>query len=294
MQKRKIAAGVAAVGIGIAGALAAISPALAGPVTVKGITTHTVVAAAVAPAGNTEEAIATCGAGELRTGGGYVINSTVTDWQVYVDAPLNGKSWLVEVVNNDAQPLSFSAYAICAKSVPGKKGVSGYTTHVVVAQVDVPAGVTGEADATCGAGELLTGGGYQVDNISSNWSIYLNGPSASTTWTDEIDNEVPLTTTYDAFAVCLAKKNSTPITKLTTSIVDTMATVPANSVMTADVSCGANELMTSGGHVINSIGQDWIIPGSAPITGNDWQVKVADLDTFSRDFFSIAVCLAAA
>jgi hypothetical protein len=294
VQKRKIAAGFAAVGLGLAGALAAISPALAGPVSVKGITTHTVIANSTAPAGNDGSAEATCGANELLVGGGYTINSTVTDWQVYIDAPLNGKSWLVELINNDAQPLSFSAYAICAKSVPGKKGVSGYTTNVVSAQVDAPALMTAEADATCPAGQLLTGGGYEVENVSSNWSIYLNAPSASTTWTVEIDNEVPLTTTYNSFAVCLAKKNGNPITKLTTSTVDTMATVPANSVQTADVSCPANQLMTGGGHVIQSIGQDWVIPSSAPIASNDWQVKVADLDTFSRVFFSIAVCLAKA
>jgi hypothetical protein len=294
VQKRKIAAGVVAVGIGVAGALAAISPALAGPVSVKGITTHTVVATATAPAGNTGEAEAACGASQLLVGGGYTVSGTSTDWQVYVDAPLNGTTWLVEPVNLSAQPLTFSAYAICAKSVPGKKGVSGYTTHVVSGQVDVPAGMTGEADATCGAGELLTGGGYQVDNISSNWSVYLNAPSASNVWTVEIDNEVPLTTTYDSIAVCLAKKNGMPVTALTVSNVFAAATVPANSVQTADVSCGPNELMTGGGHVIDSIGQDWMIPASAPITGNDWQVKVADLDTFSRDFDSIAMCLAKA
>ena len=50
--------------------------------------------------------------------------------------------------------------------------------------------------------------------------------------------------------------------------------------------------MTGGGHVIESIGQDWSIQASAPISKNDWQVKVADLDNFSRDFDSIAVCLA--
>jgi len=294
VQKRKIAAGVAAVGLGLAGALAAVSPALAGPVSVNGITTHTVVTTASAPAGNTGEAIAKCGTGQLRTGGGYVINSTVTDFQVFIDAPLNGKSWLVELVNNDAQPLSFSAYAICAKSVPGKKGVTGYITHVVNSSVDAPPLMTQEADASCPAGELLTGGGYEVESVSSNWSVYLNAPSASNVWTVEIDNEVPVTTTYDSSAVCLAKKNGNPVTALAVSTVDTMATVPAMSVQTADVSCGANELMTGGGHVIQSIGQDWIIPANAPITGNDWQVQVADLDTFSRVFFSIAQCLAAA
>jgi hypothetical protein len=294
VQKRKIAAGVAAVGLGLAGALAAISPALAGPVSVKGITTHTVIVTATAPAGNTSEAEATCGANQLLVGGGYSFSGTSTDWQLIIDAPLNGKTWLVEPVNFAAQPQSFSAYAICAKSVPGKKGVSGYTTHVVDTSVNVPANQTGEADASCPAGELLTGGGYQVANVSPNWSVYLNAPTANGTWTVEIDNEVPVTTTFDSLAVCLAKKNGNPVTALTVSTVDTDTTAPANSVQTADVSCGANQLMTGGGHVIFSIGQDWAIPTSAPIATNDWQVTVADLDTFSREFHSIAVCLAKA
>jgi hypothetical protein len=294
VKKHTIAAGVVAVGIGIAGALTAVSPALAGPVAVKGITTQTVIASATAPAGDTGEADATCGAGELLVGGGYVVNSTSTDWRIYVDAPLNGTTWLAEPVNFSAQPLSFSAYAICAVSVPGKKGVSGYTTQVVQAQVDVAANQTGEADATCAAGELRTGGGYDVFNVSDNWSAYTNAPLNNDTWTVEIDNEVPLTTTFDSYAVCLAKKNSKPVEGLTVSTVDTPATVPPNSVQTADVSCGPKQLMTGGGHVIASIGPFWSIQASAPITGNDWQVNVADLDNFSRDFDSIAVCLAKA
>jgi hypothetical protein len=294
VQKRKIAAGVAAVGLGLAGALAAVSPALAGPVSVKGITTHIVTANATAPAGNTSEAEATCGANQLLVGGGYAFSGTSTDWQLIIDAPLNGHTWLVEPVNFGAQPLSFSAYAICAKSLPGKKGVSGYTTDVVDTTVDAPAMQTQEVDAACPAGDLLTGGGYQVANVSPSWSIYLNAPTATGVWTVEIDTEVPVTTTVDALAVCLAKKNGQPVTALMVSTVDTDTTVPANAVQTADVSCGANQLMTGGGHVIFSIGQDWSIQASGPIGTNDWQVQVADLDTFSREFHSIAVCLAAA
>jgi len=294
VQRHSIAAGVAAVGIGLAGAMVAIAPAVAGPVSVRGITTQTVIATATAPAGETGEAEATCGSGELLVGGGYVISGTSTDWQVYVDAPLNGTTWLVEPVNFAAQPLDFSAYAICALSVPGKKGVSRYTTQVVETAVNVPANQTGEADATCPTGELLTGGGYQVANVSSNWSIYLNAPTASDTWTAEIDNEVPLTTTYDSFAVCLAKKNSKPVTALTTSTVSTASTVAGNSSETADVSCGAHQLMTGGGHVMDSIGQDWLIAASAPVASNEWQVQADVIDNVSRDFDSIAVCLSKA
>jgi len=294
VQRHAIGAAVAAIGLGLAGALVAMAPALAGPVSVRGITTQTVIETATAPAGETAEAEATCGSGQLLVGGGYVISGTSTDWQVYVDAPLNGNTWLVEPVNFAAQPLDFSAYAICALSVPGKKGVSKYTTQVVTTAVNVPANETGEADATCPAGELLTGGGYEVDNVSSNWSIYLNAPTSSDTWTAEIDNEVPVTTTYNSFAVCLAKKNGKPVTALTTSTVSTAGTVAANSSQTADVSCAAHELMTGGGHVIDSIGQDWLIATSAPIASNDWQVQAVDLDTVSRDFDSIAVCLSKA
>jgi len=294
VHKSRIAAGAAAVGIGIAGAMAAVSPAFAGPVSVNGITTHIVVAHATAPAGDTGHAEAKCPAAQLLVGGGYVVNSTATDWQVYSDSPLNGTTWLVEPVNFSAQPLHFSAYAICAKSVPGKKGISGYTTQVVDATVNVPANQTGEADASCPAGDLLTGGGYEVDNVSANWSIYLNAPTSSGTWTAEIDNEVPLTTTYDSFAVCLANKNSNPITGLTTSTVDVAATVPANSVQTADASCGSSALLVGGGHVMDSIGQDWLIAASGPAGATDWQAKAADLDSVSREFHSIAVCLAKA
>jgi hypothetical protein len=52
--------------------------------------------------------------------------------------------------------------------------------------------------------------------------------------------------------------------------------------------------MTGGGHEIASIGQNWSIQVSAPVSANDWRVKVADLDSFSRDFNSIAICLAKA
>jgi hypothetical protein len=46
--------------------------------------------------------------------------------------------------------------------------------------------------------------------------------------------------------------------------------------------------------VMDSIGQDWLIAASAPVTSNDWQVEAVDLDSVSRDFDSIAMCLAKA
>lgn len=291
MRRHLIAAGAAAVSIGLVGAMTAISPALAGPVNVKGVTTVTVTGAATAPANDTSQAEASCGPGQLLVGGGYVIDSTSTAWQVYVDAPLNNGTWLAELVNNGTQPLNYSAYAVCAETVAGKKGVTGYTTTVADTSVNVPANETGEADATCPTGDVLTGGGYEVTNVSSNWSIYLDAPTATGTWTAEIDNEVPLTTNYTSFAVCLAKTNSKPVTALASVNVDAGATVPANSDQTADVSCDAHEVLLGGGYVMESIGQDWLIAATAPTAGNEWQVQADDLDSNSRDFSSVAVCL---
>jgi hypothetical protein len=289
MKKRMIAVGVAATVLGFV--VLPMGSALAGPIAVKGITTQTVSTQVTAAAQQTGEADATCPAGELLVGGGYTVDSTVTDWSVYVDAP-DGQTWLVEIVNNDAQPLNFTAYATCAMSVPGKKGITGLTTHVVQAQVDTPANQTGEADATCGANELLTGGGYDVYNVSPNWSIYSNAPLNSNTWFVEIDNEVPLSTTFDSFAVCLGKTNGKPIKGLTTNTVVANAIAGANQVQTAAATCGPKQLMTGGGGGIESVGQDWRTVDNAPTPSGSWTVEIADLDSFSRPFDSVAICLA--
>ena len=296
MHRHALTAGVATVSGGILAAMMAISPAVAGPVAVHGITTDIVTATATVAADSVNSAEAACGTGELLVGGGYTVNGTLTDRQVFIDAPTNNNSWLVEVVNpSPASPsLSFSAYAICAMSVPGGTAVSAYTTNVVTTEVNASANDTAEADAICPAGQLRTGGGYDVVNVDSLWSVYLNGPISSDTWTVEIDNEEPVTTTFHSYAVCLAKKNSKPITNMAVSTVFAAATAPANSTQTADVSCDPKALMTGGGHEIASIGQDWAIQASAPVSANDWQVGVSDLDSFSRDFDSIAICLAKA
>lgn len=288
-------ASAAAISSGVAISMMAISPAAAQPPRGRGITTRVVTATATVAANNTGEADATCGAGELLLGGGYAVQGTSTAWRIYVDAPLNDTSWLVEPVNFSSQPLTFSAYAICARSMPGRTGIGAYTTHEVWAGVDAPSHNTAEAEVSCPAGELRTGGGYDVFNISSNWSIYVNAPFGSDIWNVEIDNEVPLTTTFHSYAVCLAKKNGDPITNLSVSTVYTSATAAPYSVQSADVSCGHSSVLTGGGHEIASIGPYWSIQASAPTpTRSGWQVKVADLDNYSRPFSPFAVCLARA
>jgi hypothetical protein len=291
----RIAAGAMAIGLGIAGAVIAGSPALAGPVSVDNITTHIVVGSATVAANETGEAEADCPAGQLLVGGGYRVTGTNTDWRIYLDAPTSaGTGWLVEPISLSAQPIKFAAYAVCAKSVAGTTGLSGYTTQVVDSQISAASAQTSEVDATCPAGELLTGGGYVVADIDSHWSVYLNAPTASGTWTAEIDNEEPVAVMFDSFAVCMGHTNSQPVTALTVNTVNASATAPANSVKGVSASCGSTDVLVGGGQVIDSIGQDWSFQVGAPTTSNTWRAKVSDLDTFPRTFHAVAMCLAAA
>ena len=295
MKNRTIAASIAAL-LGVAALVVPAGPAQAGVKSVAGITTTTVTVAASAPAGNDGEAEATCGAGTLLVGGGYDVNSPADNWIVYANAPINGTTWLVEVINFDqSQPLSFTSYAVCATSVAGKKGITGYTTHTVFSNVNAPANQTAEADATCSAGQILTGGGYSVANVSENWSIYLDTATSSTTWTAEIDNEVPATTSYDSFAVCLAKTNGTPVTKLTTVATAVEVDAPGNgTVGVAEATCAKKSIMLGGGFVVFSIGQDYRTVESSPLSATSWQAGLRNDDGVDRDLDATVNCLSKA
>jgi hypothetical protein len=295
MKHRAIAASTAAL-LGLAALAISAGPAQASAQSVAGITTTTVAANSAAPAGNDGEAEATCAPGTLLVSGGYAVNSPADNWIVYSNAPINGNTWLVEVINFDQnQPLSFTSYAVCATSVAGKKGITGYTTHTVFSSVDAPANQTAEADATCAAGQILTGGGYSVENVSENWSIYLDAPTGTGTWTAEIDNEVPLTTTYDSFAVCLAKTNGKPVTKLATSTASAQVDAPGNgTVGVAQATCGKKQLMIGGGFVVDSIGQAYRTVETEPVAGVDWQTGLRNDDGVDRDTDAVVSCLSKA
>jgi len=290
MKARTIAAGIGTATLAVALAVVLPGQALAGPPSVKGITTQTVVTTVGVIPNSTGEADATCGAGELLLSGGYTVSAASSDWAVYLDAPTTASTWTVEIVNLDpSQSLSYSAYAVCAVSLPGKNALSGYTTHLVSANVNAPSPSNSEADAACAAGQLLVGGGYEVDNVSLNWSAYVNGPLNASTWFVEIDNESGADTMFHAFAICLARTNNKAITGLTESTSATNSSAPA-----ADASCGAKTLMTGGGYQIHSIGQEWRNAEDFPVSATTWRVGLTDLDSFSRVYDTFAVCLAKA
>ena len=292
MRVRTISAGVATAALGIALVVIPQSAAFAGPVTVAGITTHIVTATGTAPVNNWDEAVAKCPNGQLRLGGGYSIDSTATDWQVMDEAPTGTRGWTATIINYDlSQTLNYSVYAVCAKNAPGKNGLDGLSTTTVYTAKTTPASVTDEADVSCAAGQVVTGGGYAVTNISPNYTIYVNAELNTSTWLVEIDNEVPATTDYDAYAVCLCRTNGKPLKNLALSVVATHSTAPANGAATGDAACPATSLMTGGGFQNYSIGQDYLTPQSAPVSATTWRSGITDLDSFDREFDTFAFCL---
>lgn len=113
MRKRTLAAAGAALGLGLVLAVTLFGVAEAGPTTVKGLTSHIVTASATATAGSVSQAEAACAPDELMTGGGFQEASVGSDDKVFINAPLDEHTWLVELVNNSGFDFQFQAYAIC-------------------------------------------------------------------------------------------------------------------------------------------------------------------------------------
>ena len=113
MRKRTLAVAGAALGLGLVLAVTLFGVAEAGPASVKGLTTHTVTVTATATAGSVSQAEAACAPDELMTGGGFQLASVGSDDKVFIDAPLDQQTWLVELVNNSSFDFQFQAYAIC-------------------------------------------------------------------------------------------------------------------------------------------------------------------------------------
>ncbi len=113
MSRRTIAALCAAVGLGLVIAVTMSATASAKPKGVAGLAQRTVQAHITAPAHNTSEVQAWYDPDELLTGGGYTIFSVGHDDKVYVNAPYQDRSWLVEFVNDTDFNIELYAFTVC-------------------------------------------------------------------------------------------------------------------------------------------------------------------------------------
>jgi len=62
----------------------------------------------------TRNAIATCPAGTMATGGGYWIDFGEKSARVQINAPNGGTTWRVLITDATTEPIDFHAYVICA------------------------------------------------------------------------------------------------------------------------------------------------------------------------------------
>ena len=62
----------------------------------------------------TRNAIATCPAGTMATGGGYWIDFGEMSARVQINAPYGGNSWRVLITDATTEAIDFHAYVICA------------------------------------------------------------------------------------------------------------------------------------------------------------------------------------
>jgi hypothetical protein len=103
----------AAIVLGTGITLVTTGAAQAGPNNVKGLTNNIVTVQVTVPANDVQQAEPTCPANQLLTGGGYQDASVGSDDKVFVNAPLNKQTWLVEMVNNSGFDIQLTAFAVC-------------------------------------------------------------------------------------------------------------------------------------------------------------------------------------
>lgn len=113
MRTRNLALTCAAVVLGTGLALVISGVAQAGPNTVKGLTNNIVTVQVTVPANSVQQAEPACPANQLLTGGGYQVASVGADDKVFINAPADSQTWLVEMVNNTAFDIQLTAYAVC-------------------------------------------------------------------------------------------------------------------------------------------------------------------------------------
>lgn len=118
-----------------------------------------------------------CSSG-IVTGGGFAKNNGEA---LYNTSP-SGNGWSSFAWNTTGGSLLLNTYAICLT------GVSGATSSLVVNQVTVPAGATGNSLATCPAGRIMTGGGfagndglllYTMSASGNGWQVYGQNNTAA-------------------------------------------------------------------------------------------------------------------
>jgi hypothetical protein len=151
--------------------------------------------------GDRDQAVATCPAGSIATGGGFhaypdgslrVYNSSKSD---------SGEGWQSWAQNSSGSTKTHHAYGICLSG-------SGGTTAEILQSVSAPANSTAYAIPKCGSGSLVTGGGFAAQQDLIIYST--SGPYNHDEWRVYVRNTHPNDDrTLFGYAICLSLPGQT-------------------------------------------------------------------------------------
>lgn len=134
--------------------------------------------------------VASCPAGSLVTGGGFVIGAD-NPVEIY-HATKSDNGWQIYVNNTGSETPLVNVYAVCLS------GVSGSTAQVSQTNIAVPANDAAEGSKTCPAGTYITGGGF-----ATNLGVIIHRTSLlDNSWFNIALNTTTTEKTLNTYAIC--------------------------------------------------------------------------------------------
>lgn len=145
-----------------------------------------------------------CPQGSVATGGGFKFSNQVTG-NTFTSMPAaSGNGWVIGIVPDPHVYLNETLYVVCA---------SRNLTVAAPMSVNLPVAhqQTNSANATCGANQILTGGGYEHGQAQSPlyfagfYEDYPVGTGDATnivSWKVSVSNQTSYDYTMKAYAVC--------------------------------------------------------------------------------------------
>ena len=147
-------------------------------------------------ANSTVPADLSCNIGEIAVGSGFAhANSDVF---IYISAPHSTSSWSVSANNAGTAPVNVTFYIECLKAAK-------VVPNTISATTSAAPSTSGGTQASCPAGSLLAGGGF---NVNAAVVIFDTHPQATTAWETYVYNPKTYTDHLTDYAVCLSFNGS--------------------------------------------------------------------------------------
>ncbi|MGP0049012.1 MAG: IPT/TIG domain-containing protein, partial [Solirubrobacteraceae bacterium] len=215
--------------------------ALAGTARAQGVTGYAEVESSpfTVEVGASTTGTASCPDGDVVLGGGYSLSGgaasavNITQSAPTLDGSISTNTWSVTAYEDADETATLTVYAVCVSSA-----ISGYADPSTPYTVDSDA--VAPDTQTCGAGDLIVGGGFSLPNDTDDAAdVEESDPSSnstvsSTTWTAFIDNaNNPDSIEMTVYAVCVSASLSDYSERLAQSdnAGTQTATCPAGSVV---------------------------------------------------------------